>query len=65
MVKISLPEASKTIVAGKYQLYLPGEKQLIEEMKKTLRQDKDDIEKTEKMKEEADFELQTPNTKQK
>jgi len=33
MVKISLPEDNKTIVASKYQLYLPSEKQLIERMK--------------------------------
>jgi RecB family endonuclease NucS len=38
MVKISLPEANKTIVASKYQLYLPSEKQLIEEMKKTIQE---------------------------
>jgi predicted nuclease of restriction endonuclease-like (RecB) superfamily len=36
MVKISLPENNKTIVASKYQLYLPSEGQLIEEMKKEL-----------------------------
>src|SRR5215217_1297328 len=33
MVKISLPEGNKTIVASKYQLYLPSERQLIDEMK--------------------------------
>ncbi|HZH67226.1 MAG TPA: PDDEXK nuclease domain-containing protein [Flavisolibacter sp.] len=65
MVKISLPEANKTIVASKYQLYLPSEKQLIEELNKTLQQTQDDRENIEKMNVEDDFELQTPNTKQK
>lgn len=36
VVRISLPENNKTIVASKYQLYLPSEKQLIEEMKKEI-----------------------------
>jgi predicted nuclease of restriction endonuclease-like (RecB) superfamily len=36
MVRISLPENNKTIVASKYQLYLPTEKQLIEEVKKEI-----------------------------
>jgi predicted nuclease of restriction endonuclease-like (RecB) superfamily len=36
VVKISLPENNKTIVAGKYQLYLPTETQLIEELKKEI-----------------------------
>ena len=36
MVKISLPEDNKTIVASKYQLYLPTEKQLIEEVRKEM-----------------------------
>jgi hypothetical protein len=36
VVKISLPENNKTIVASKYQLYLPTEHQLIEEMKKEI-----------------------------
>ncbi|MCL4169159.1 UNVERIFIED_CONTAM: hypothetical protein GTU68_041872, partial [Idotea baltica] len=36
MVKISLPENNKTIVASKYQLYLPTEQQLIEELKKEI-----------------------------
>ena len=36
MVKITLPENNKTIVASKYQLYLPTEQQLIDEMKKEL-----------------------------
>lgn len=34
VVKISLPETNKTIIASKYQLYLPTEEQLIEEVKK-------------------------------
>lgn len=36
MVKISLPEDNNTILASKYQLYLPSEKQLMEEMKKKI-----------------------------
>jgi len=36
MVKITLPENNKTIFASKYQLYLPTEKQLIDEMKKEM-----------------------------
>ena len=36
VVKISLPENNKTIVASKYQLYLPTEHQLIEEVKKEI-----------------------------
>jgi predicted nuclease of restriction endonuclease-like (RecB) superfamily len=43
VVKISLPENNKTIVASKYQLYLPTEHQLIEEVKKEI--EKLDIEK--------------------
>ena len=33
VVKITLPENNKTIIASKYQLYLPSEQQLIEELK--------------------------------
>jgi len=33
VVKITLPENSKNIIASKYQLYLPTEQQLIEEVK--------------------------------
>lgn len=44
VVRISLPENNKTIFASKYQLYLPSEKQLIEEMKKEL----ENIEQTNK-----------------
>jgi predicted nuclease of restriction endonuclease-like (RecB) superfamily len=36
MVKITLPENNTTIIASKYQLYLPTEKQLIEEVKKEI-----------------------------
>ncbi len=36
IVKISLPEENKTIIASEYKLYLPSEKQLIEEMKKEI-----------------------------
>lgn len=38
MVKITLPEDNKTIIASKYQLYLPSEKQLIEEVMKEVDQ---------------------------
>ena len=47
MVKISLPEDNKTIVASKYQLYLPSESQLIEQMKKEI--EKLDTEDTEEL----------------
>ena len=36
IVKITLPENNKTIIASKYQLYLPTEQQLIEEIKKEI-----------------------------
>ncbi|MDR2836416.1 MAG: PDDEXK nuclease domain-containing protein [Bacteroidales bacterium] len=36
MVKYSLPEENKTILASQYQLYLPSEKQLLTELKKEL-----------------------------
>lgn len=36
VVKISLPEDNKTIIASEYKLYLPTEKQLIEELKKEI-----------------------------
>jgi len=32
MVRLTLPEDNKTILASKYQLYLPTEKQLVEEI---------------------------------
>jgi hypothetical protein len=35
-VKITLPENNTSIVASKYQLYLPSEQQLIAEMQKEL-----------------------------
>jgi predicted nuclease of restriction endonuclease-like (RecB) superfamily len=34
VVRISLPENNQTIVASKYQLYLPSEERLLEELKK-------------------------------
>lgn len=37
VVKISLPESNKTIIASKYQLYLPTEQQLIEEVKREIK----------------------------
>ncbi|MES2701102.1 MAG: PDDEXK nuclease domain-containing protein [Bacteroidota bacterium] len=37
VVKMTLPENNKTIVASKYQLYLPTEQQLIDEVKKEIR----------------------------
>ena len=36
VVKITLPENNTSILASKYQLYLPSEKQLIEEVQKEL-----------------------------
>ncbi len=36
VVKISLPEDNKNIIASKYQLYLPSEQQLIAEVKKEI-----------------------------
>lgn len=36
VVKITLPENNKTIIASKYQLYLPTEQQLIEEVMKEI-----------------------------
>jgi predicted nuclease of restriction endonuclease-like (RecB) superfamily len=36
VVRITLPENNKTIIASKYQLYLPTEQQLIEEVKKEI-----------------------------
>ena len=36
VVKITLPESNKTIFASKYQLYLPTEQQLIDEVKKEM-----------------------------
>jgi predicted nuclease of restriction endonuclease-like (RecB) superfamily len=36
MVKITLPENNSSIIASKYQLYLPTEQQLIDEVKKEI-----------------------------
>lgn len=36
MVKITLPKNNKTIIASKYQLYLPTEQQLIDEVMKEI-----------------------------
>ncbi len=36
MVKITLPKDNSTIIASKYQLYLPTEQQLIDEVKKEI-----------------------------
>ena len=36
VVKISLPEGTKNIIASKYQLYLPTERQLMDEVKKEI-----------------------------
>ena len=36
VVKISLPENNKTIIASEYKLYLPTEQQLLEEVKKEI-----------------------------
>jgi len=36
MVKLSLPENNKSLLASKYQLYLPTENQLLDELKKEL-----------------------------
>jgi predicted nuclease of restriction endonuclease-like (RecB) superfamily len=36
VVKITLPENNKNIVASKYQLYLPTEQQLMDELKKEI-----------------------------
>jgi RecB family endonuclease NucS len=36
VVKYSLPEENKAIMASKYQLYLPSEKQLLTELKREI-----------------------------
>ena len=36
VVKFSLPETNRNIIASKYELYLPSEEQLIEEIKKEV-----------------------------
>jgi predicted nuclease of restriction endonuclease-like (RecB) superfamily len=44
VVKITLPENNKSIIASKYQLYLPNEQQLIDEVKKEIEKwDKEEI----------------------
>lgn len=42
VVKFSLPENNKNIIASQYNLYLPTEKQLLEEVKKELKNFQDD-----------------------
>ena len=37
MVRIRLPGNNKTIIPSKYDLYLPSEKQLVEELKKEIK----------------------------
>ena len=37
VVKISLPEDNKSILASKYQLYLPTEQQLLDELKTEMK----------------------------
>jgi len=36
MVKLSLPENNKSLLASKYEIYLPTENQLLDELKKEL-----------------------------
>ena len=38
MVRMALPESNQTILASQYKLYLPSENQLLEELKKELRE---------------------------
>jgi len=42
VVRISLPENNKTIIASEYKLYLPTEQQLIEELKKEIDKQKNE-----------------------
>lgn len=42
VVKFSLPESNKTIMASQYQLYLPNEKQLVKEVKAELKRFKEE-----------------------
>lgn len=42
VVRISLPEDNKTIIASEYKLYLPTEQQLIEEVKKEIEKREND-----------------------
>ena len=41
VVKFTLPENNQTIVASKYQLYLPTEQQLIAEINKKIKNHKE------------------------
>ena len=41
VVKYSLPKNNKTIIASKYQLYLPTEKQLLQELKREIKEFQD------------------------
>jgi predicted nuclease of restriction endonuclease-like (RecB) superfamily len=43
VVKFSLPEHNKTIVASEYKLYLPSEQQLIDEVTKEIEKRNDDL----------------------
>lgn len=43
VVKISLPEDNKTIIASEYKLYLPSEQQLIEEVKKEIEKRENEV----------------------
>jgi RecB family endonuclease NucS len=43
VVKFSLPENNKNIIASQYKLYLPTEKQLLEEVKKELENFEEDM----------------------
>lgn len=47
VVKFSLPEGEKQIIASQYQLYLPTEKQLLEELNKELESFEEKENKTE------------------
>lgn len=38
LVKYTLPENNSTIMASKYQLYLPSERQLVNELKRELKE---------------------------
>jgi predicted nuclease of restriction endonuclease-like (RecB) superfamily len=42
VVKYTLPESNKTIMASQYQLYLPNEKQLVKEIKAELKRFKEE-----------------------
>jgi hypothetical protein len=49
VVKYSLPKNNKTIIASKYQIYLPTEKQLLQELKREIKEfQSNKIEKSEK-----------------